>query len=103
MTAAITLDFIHLNVWKSKHKSHNLCNFNVPHKLKVICAFCVTQCDKRFFWNEFMVKELLISEVSFLKESSVTFFTPNIFILEITYVDKNVWLNLFFSIFEHNY
>lgn len=25
----------------------------------------VFQCDKRFFWNEFMVKELLSSEVGF--------------------------------------
>lgn len=25
----------------------------------------VFQCDKRFFWNEFMVKELLNSEVGF--------------------------------------
>lgn len=24
------------------------------------------KCDKRFFWNEFMVKELLNSEVGFL-------------------------------------
>ena len=34
--------------------------------LTEMCYFFVIQCDKRFFWNEVMVKELLNSEVGFL-------------------------------------
>lgn len=33
----------------------------------------VIQCDKRFFWNEVMVKELLNSEVGWLTPAVETF------------------------------